>query len=585
MDVMTFANAYLRPYKIKGNEIVPSLCPFCHGGDHRDKDTAAMNIENGAFNCKRGSCGKQLSFWQLCKEFGEEPDRPEFNSPRRSYRRPQTKITPLVDAAEKYLALRKISRSTMDAYGVGCDGKGNIVFPFKQDGEVVFVKFRPARKVKKGERKAWREENTKPVLFGMDLCDPSFPLCIFEGEIDAMSGHEAGIPNAVSVPSGADDLTWIDTCWEWLQQFTSIIFYGDNDQAGREMVQKLSVRLSDYRLYIVDHPCKDANELLYRDGPEAVKSAYKAAREVPVYGLINLADVVPLDVKHVERAMSGIPELDKLTGGFLMGELSVWTGKRGEGKSTLLGQLMLETVDQKKSVCVYSGEMQDSRFQYWINLQAAGRDNIQTYRDPVTDKDVRYVEHETANQIKAWYAGKFWLYDNRIAKSTEIESILNVFDHAVKRYDCRVFMVDNLMTVHCGSGNDRDYYRMQSNLVEQLVSFAKKYNVHVHLVAHPRKTSGEVEADDVSGSGDITNRADNVFSLKRLTDEQRQAQGYDVLLTIRKNRDEGATGKIGLNYDPVSRRLYMPSKGNTRIYGWENPGEDCGDFFEISEEG
>ena len=109
----------------------------------------------------------------------------------------------------------------------------------------------------------------------------------FEGEIDAMSGHEAGIPNCVSVPSGAEDLTWLDTCFEWLRQFKAVYLFGDNDDPGKEMIQKLTVRLSDYRLFIVSHPCKDCNELLYREGPEAVKRAYDNAKEVPVYGLID----------------------------------------------------------------------------------------------------------------------------------------------------------------------------------------------------------------------------------------------------------------------------------------------------------
>ena len=78
------------------------------------------------------------------------------------------------------------------------------------------------------------------------------------------------------------------------------------------------------------------------------------------------------------------------------------------------------------------------------------------------------------------------------------------------------------MSARFGASNDGDFYRGQSNFVGRLVEFAKREEVHVHLVAHPRKNDGKamLDADEVGGSGDITNRAYNVFSLQRLTDQE-----------------------------------------------------------------
>jgi twinkle protein len=573
MNVWEFANRHLQPYKIKDDEIIPLHCPYCQGGQHHDKETFALNTTKLTYNCARGKCSKTGTFRQLCIDFREEADRLEIWDTCRAqkkYKKPETKVEPITDQAEKYLALRKISKATMEAYKVGSDERGNIVFPFYENGEPVFVKFRPARKLEKGERKAWREADTKPVLFGMDLCSPEYPLVIFEGEIDAMSGYESGIRNCVSVPSGAEDLTWLDSCYEWLQQFKEIYLFGDNDEPGREMIKKLSVKLSDHRIYIVDHPYKDCNELLYREEPEAVKKSYESAKELPIYGLIDLADVKPLDAKNVPSVKSNISGLDSKTGGFLMGDLSIWTGKRGEGKSTLLGQLMLEAVEEGEKVCVYSGELRADRFQYWLNLQAAGKEYISSYFDESKGKEVYYLEREILEKIKNWYRGKFWLYDNSISESSEETSILKVFEYAAKRYDCRVFLIDNLMTARYNTDNEANYYRAQSNFVGQLVEFANRYNIHIHLVAHPRKTNASLENDDVSGTADITNRADNVFSLEKLKDEDRVKHGCDVALKILKNRSEGAIATIGLNYCKTSRRLYVPSAGNTHNYGWKN---------------
>jgi twinkle protein len=154
------------------------------------------------------------------------------------------------------------------------------------------------------------------------------------------------------------------------------------------------VKLSDHILFVVEHECKDANELLYRKGAAAVKAAYDAAKEIPVAGLLNLADVVPLDVKNMPAAKTGISELNKKLGGFLMGDVSVWTGKRGEGKSTILSQFMLDAKEQGFSVCAYSGELRADRFQYWTDLQAAGKANIQDYFDTFNERTVYYVPSE-----------------------------------------------------------------------------------------------------------------------------------------------------------------------------------------------
>lgn len=561
-------------YKVKGDEIKATLCPYCKGGTHGDKETFALNISKQTYNCKRGSCGKSGTFWQLCRDFGEEADRQDnyevFNKPKKAYKKPETIINPVTRQAEQYLALRKISKATLDKCSVGTDDKGNITFPYyDENNELVYIKFRPSRKLEKGDMKAWREADTKPILYLMNLCIYDKPLIITEGEIDALSLIEADIENVVSVPSGAEDLTWLDTCWNWLQQFNNIILFGDNDEPGREMIQKLIVRLGAYRCYTVPielyEGCKDANELLFRHGKEALKQAVDNAKPIPIAGLIDLSDVRPLDIKNVERVKSNIAFLDMAIGGFLMGELSIWTGKRGHGKSTLLGQLMIESVDQNTPVCAYSGELRADRFQYWVNLQSAGANNISHYYDPIRSKEISYVGSEALKRILDWYRGKFFLYDNGVTDhNAEEAGILKVFEYAVKRYDCKVFLVDNLMTARFDTMNEGDYYRAQSNFVGELVSFAKRYNVHIHLVAHPRKTQGSLDNEDISGSGDITNRADNVFSVERVQEAE-----FDVILKVLKNRSEGASEKIGLKYNPICRRLYLPSLGDGKRYGWE----------------
>ena len=155
-----------------------------------------------------------------------------------------------------------------------------------------------------------------------------------------------------------------------------------------------------------------------------------------------------------------------MIGGFYPGELSVWTGKRDGGKSTLLGQLLLEALDQGFPVCAYSGELPTWRFKHWISLQAAGPGNVVERKDRASGKTFYTVPQMIQRRLDEWWAGRFWLYDNRLANDDG--SILRIFEYAVRRYGCCVFLVDNLMTARLAA-SERNFYRAQGAFTGRLV--------------------------------------------------------------------------------------------------------------------
>lgn len=587
MDELEFANRHLGEYKIKGSEIIPKYCPECHGGSHHDQYSFALNMDKHTYNCKRGSCGVSGAFWQLCEEFGEKADSSlEFEKKKENYEYKKTKIknykkptiTPLTpnEKVLDYLHLRKISDEVIKKYKVGADERGNIVFPYyDENGNHVMNKFKLSHKYIKGKdkMKSWRETDTKPVLWGMWLCDESKPLTLTEGEPDTLALATCGIENVVSVPSGSQDLTWIDICWEWLEKFKKIIIWGDKDTAGQEMVRSLINRLGVERCWIVDGNRKDANVTLYKDGKEKVLELFNAAREVPIQGLVRLADVEDIDFEKMPKIRTGIKEIDKTIGGLALGELSVWTGANASGKSTFLGQLVIEAIDQGFGVCAYSGELSSQRFRNWIELQMAGKDNLVYEYNPILERDMPKVSKQNKARMRSWYYDKLFLHDS--FGSTKNTELLKVFEYAVKRYDCKMFLVDNLMTTFY-DGGERDYYRQQSVFVGQLIDFANRYNVHINLVAHPRKQFGDIQKNDISGTGDITNRADNVFAMARV-DKSVDKKGnpvdefydFDNKISILKNRMYGVQDiTIPLLFDKNSKRMYRTSYEGNKEYGW-----------------
>ncbi len=578
--VIDLANKYMIPYEIKqkphGDELIPDYCPFCHGGSRQqDKKTFAVSLENGCFVCKRGSCGKRGTLTALGELFNENisikgNNVNKFERSSKSYAIPDTKLLPCTEKIYEYFEKRKISRETVDDFKIQADEKGNIVFPFYVNGENVFEKFRKPYKLPPNDKspKEWRVPGTKPVLFGMDQCVFSKPLTITEGEIDAMSLYEAGITNVVSVPSGCEDFSWVENCYDWLDRFKIIILFGDADESGQKMVKTLCKRLDESRCRIVEnYPersgggiCKDANEILYFHGPFTLIDMVENAKEVPVKGLLNLGDVVPTDPTLIPRIKTNIPKLDEMTGGLLEGGITIVLGKAGSGKSVLSNMITLNAIEQGYTVCVYTGEFRADRFQYWINLQAAGSDYIGLKYDPVKGKKVPVLPYNVQERVMNWYNGKLLLYDNDEAfDGSQADAILGVFTMAVRRYGAKLLVIDNMM---CTVSDQEDEWRAQAIFANKLKKFANRYGVAVLLVAHARKTTvGEkLNADDLSGASATNNLADVTMSVQ---------QGS---ITILKNRDTGILGTIDFCYCPDSKRLYQADTGDKMKLSWDKSG-------------
>lgn len=381
--------------------------------------------------------------------------------------------------------------------------------------------------------------------------------------------------NAVCLATGAkwEDLT---KCEAFVSRFEHLVVVCPDRERRAVMVEEIRRRLNVIPVSVAQDQafrgCPTVQALKETFGPKAMEQILLDVVELPVYGLLDLADVGQPDVARMPKVRSGIPNLDQAIGGFLMGELSVWTGRRGEGKSTLLSQLLLEALDQDATVCAYSGELPAWKFKYWASLQAAGPDHIRMEKDKSSGKLVPVVSPLVQPQIDEWYRRRFFLYD--IGKSTvhDAANILRLFGYAHRWYGAKVFLVDNIMTARFKGTRDADFYRAQSAFVNDLATFARSNGVHVHLVAHPKKTDQKhLAADDVGGIGDITNFADNVFALER-TRKGEAGEGQTVL-NILKNRFYGVRKQIGLTFDETSRRFYKSGTGDpNRHYGWELTG-------------
>jgi twinkle protein len=187
---------------------------------------------------------------------------------------------------------------------------------------------------------------------------------------------------------------------------------------------------------------------------------------------------------------------------------------------------------------------------------------VEEHKDASTGRVYYTPKREVEPYINDWMSRKIWLYDNKIIDTDERKSIIERFTAAYKQYDCRVFVVDNLMTVNCNS-SARDIMQVQAEFVIRLRKFAQVYGVHVHIVVHPRKSSEVADSDDVGGMGTITNIACNVYSIRREVKENEDKTFVRCL----KNRAFGVRGEVELLFDERGRRFSEPL-GQPVVYGW-----------------
>ena len=600
--VIALADRHFPDYKIRNGQVIPKYCPICSGGNSGDKETFSVGLYNGCFSCLRGNCPglngdgtqREGTFQQLSNYFGEAGF--QFASLPKTIRASKKKtyvipdpaeLHPLTDEIVNYFAKRQIQRKTLEDWKIQSDSNGNIVFPFYRDGILTYVKYRKPKSplTKEDGPKEWAMSNTEPILFGMDMVSFNKPLCITEGEIDALSIYEAGYSNVVSVPAGCNNLDWITLCWDWLENFQQIILFGDSDEPGMEMVANVMKRLGEDRCMVPkEYPrrvyqgkdkggiCKDANEILFCYGPEGLKTLVEACEPAPIKGVIDLGTLSFVDPMSIPRIMTKIPALDNMIGGLAEGGVTVVSGRRGEGKSTFSGPVLLNAVQEGHKVCAYSGELSSYKFMEWIFLQATESKYIGYKTDARSGKNVAYVSTEIQDRIKEWLAGKFFLYDNSFLQDTnETESVLKVFELCAKRFGCSLFLIDNLMSILCSPDEEN---KAQARFMAKVKAFANKYKVHVIVVAHPRKTKQDEKFtnDDISGSSAISNLADNVLNVEK------------PHIRVTKNRDFGSTGFIRCDYDPANRRIFQEGLGDRTVYGWDHNGikepENCANELE-----
>jgi len=568
-----------------GEEIQTLLCPFCQGGQHKDKWSFAINKNNGAWNCQRGKCGKAGNIYDLAKHFGIDYSgylkkyyNNQIRKTEKKYVKPTSVVSDYSEKVLKYFASRKISEKTLNYCKIK-EQKNYIAFDYYEFGEVVFRKFRIIGDIYKKEDKWRREPNGKPIFFNFDGAqDFNKPLLICEGEIEALTAIECGFNNAVSLPSGTNDLACIDLCWDWLNKFEKIILFLDNDLAGEKCFNDLFKRLGAWRCYKViidDEKIKDGNKLLVEHGKEKYIETINNAKIPDFENIVKFSEIKNENIEDIEIIPFPFTKINEAINGLQLGNFILLTGYSGAGKSTLINQLILESIENGYNAYLYSGELPNMKTKTWILKTASGEHNMITKFSYKYNKNIIVTDCEKVKFIENWLDDK--LFINKTGMLSE-DDLLNTMEYAFKRYNCKFFVIDNLMSVFL-NGNENQELINQKNFILRLKAFANNNNVIVFLVAHPKKppvmqNNQEIELTkyDILGSSTIPNLADLILAIKRNKKKEEDFLFNTSELILLKDRWEGKEGvRELLNFSNETKRFYEfenNSKQKNKNYKW-----------------
>lgn len=304
---------------------------------------------------------------------------------------------------------------------------------------------------------------------------------------------------------------------------------------------------------------------------------------------LNPSSIKKINLYDLPKVKTGFDGIDSLIGGLHFFEYTILSGVNGCGKSSWLNTLILNIINNGEKVALWSGELPAYSLMTWIDLAAAGPRHL-TMGHSKEGYDYSYVSDSISERIRKWLDGKLVIYNS--SYGNKWEQLFNDMEELIAQ-GFKIFILDNL------SAMDVDFIEGDTNkkdktVVESLHGFCIEKKVHIILVVHPRKGTARgqrslLRKEDISGSGAITNLADNVFIIHRNNEDFRkgiaeffgkeEALKYspgnsygDVgnVIEICKNRMFGKQDKmIRLYFEPNSRR-FLSASGQDYEYGWND---------------
>jgi twinkle protein len=372
----------------------------------------------------------------------------------------------------------------------------SIRIPYFRDGKVVAYQYRAL------ETKDFRfSKDCEVELWNVDcLKDRSLdhhPLVMAEGACDGLALMQCGFQRVVAVPGWSDknfepsNYKPFTSNEEVIKRAGAIVVAQHDDNAGATMLRAVSNFFDECDVSYVTWPkgCKDANDCLLLAGQEAVVTAVSSARTVdPPGGLITgFSDLPPRPDRQIWKlGIPEHPELDRVMA-FRSRALSVLTGRPGDGKTTFMtwaAHNLVKTNGVRIGMALFETDPEE----------------VMVHLAKLEGKQVAYMGEGDWDEFKAQLDKSY-----RIMHRVDGEDVthgtawLKAMIHKLAARDhCQIVIID--------PWNELEHLLEKGETVTQYINlaltkmrqWAEKYNIHICIVAHPRKLMNSERPDGYS---------------------------------------------------------------------------------------
>ena len=460
------------------------ICPLCsHTRKPKNQKAkcASYDWERGLGTCHNCNTSFQLHTYQ------------RKGASEKEYVRPVDKVEDYNitgDPEEKVLKwfkTRGISAQTLIDLHVGegpeympQTGKteNTIKFNYFMGDQLINIKYRDGRKnfkLYKGAEKVFYNINS---IVGYEYC------IITEGEMDVLALHEAGIPNAISVPNGAtlntNNLDYLDNCIDYFEDKEKVILAVDSDEAGQALQAELVRRLGAEVCYIATFDdCKDANEYLQKYGKQKLVQRITSARPVPLENVTTFKDIEDEVTDFVRNGFKkgyqvGLSNFDDIFSTYT-GQFITVTGIPSSGKSDFVDQMVVGYNRNYGWKTAFASPENAPTYLHAHKLMRKTWEGMPTSADIHGDK---------WNQVSSHVNDNYFFID---MERYTLESVLRKGAELVKRKGIKCLVIDPFNKVRDVDCKTEDINRYTMEYLTKIETFAKKFDVLVFIVAHPTK--------------------------------------------------------------------------------------------------
>lgn len=420
-------------------------------------------------------------------------------------------------------------------------GPDTIAIPYLRDGQVVGTKYRTVS----GAKRFAQDSGSAQILYNRDcLIDvtlESQPIIITEGEIDCWSAIQCGFARSVSVPAGAPatevgerasaKYSFVDDM-PAVAESATIILAVDSDEPGSALRADLALRLGARRCKWVRYPrgCKDLNDTLQKYGHRGVVESINRAQWL-VGNVYRMRDIPPVpEASPHDSGFPGLHEHYRLR----IGDLAIVTGIPSHGKSSFVGDLCCRmALRHKWPVCFASFE------------QSPQLDHRRMLRTWYGGGLVNSLDTETLEKADRWIEDWFSFVVPDDDSYPTLAWVMERFAAAAMRYSSRLFVLDPWNELEHDRPNGISLTEYVGTALRDFKAFARKYEAHVIIVAHPAKLRRENDGRypipslyDISDSSHWYNKADVGVVVHRKNEDE-------TMIRIAKSRYHDQIGKPG----------------------------------------